>query len=222
VEWWSPLPEVWNTSAGPLSIDMAPHTVVSSGGGGLFVDHKKGEIPELKNLLRDSAVDKDPKAKRAIMERVVGYMTLGLFAWLLLLFSLLRRLRHSLLTASGCEGLDGQRACLCVVECVPRHRHVAAVQRDDYGHSHTRPGPKEDVLPVPLELCVPTVGDGAARHQHLAEGFSRPRSHGHTNALLVGSETFPTQPHAHLHSKHMRAHRWSRLVHLFMLAPLGR
>lgn len=53
---------------------MAPPAV---GSGGLFVDHKKGEIPELKNLLRDSAIDKDPKAKRAIMERVVGYMTLG-------------------------------------------------------------------------------------------------------------------------------------------------
>ncbi len=53
---------------------MAPQVAT---GGGLFVDHKKGEIPELKNLLRDSAVDKDPKAKRAIMERVVGYMTLG-------------------------------------------------------------------------------------------------------------------------------------------------
>jgi hypothetical protein len=53
---------------------MAPPAV---GSGGLFVDHKKGEIPELKNLLRDSAIDKDPKAKRAVMERVVGYMTLG-------------------------------------------------------------------------------------------------------------------------------------------------
>ena len=47
-------------------------------GGGLFVDHKKGEIPELKSLLRDSAVDKNPKQKRAVMERVVGYMTLGI------------------------------------------------------------------------------------------------------------------------------------------------
>jgi vesicle coat complex subunit len=52
--------------------------IQTSGGGGLFVDHKKGEIPELKNLLRDSAIDKDPKQKRAIMERVVGYMTLGI------------------------------------------------------------------------------------------------------------------------------------------------
>ena len=42
------------------------------------MDHKKGEIPELKNLLRDSSVDKDPKMKRAVMERVVGYMTLGI------------------------------------------------------------------------------------------------------------------------------------------------
>jgi AP-4 complex subunit beta-1 len=51
---------------------------LQSGSGGLFVDHKKGEIPELKNLLRDSSVDKDPKMKRAVMERVVGYMTLGI------------------------------------------------------------------------------------------------------------------------------------------------
>jgi len=54
-----------------------PTTPALVSGGGLFVDYKKGEIPELKNLLRDSAVDKDPKTKRALMERVVGYMTLG-------------------------------------------------------------------------------------------------------------------------------------------------
>ena len=59
--------------------DMARAHNITGTGGGLFVDHKKGEIPELKNLLRDSAVDKDPKQKRAIMERVVGYMTLGLY-----------------------------------------------------------------------------------------------------------------------------------------------
>ncbi|EKX50381.1 Adaptor protein complex 4 subunit beta [Guillardia theta CCMP2712] len=46
--------------------------------GGLFVDHKKGEVTEMKNKLRDSSIDKDPKQKRAIMERVVGYMTLGI------------------------------------------------------------------------------------------------------------------------------------------------
>lgn len=49
-----------------------------SGPSGLFVDHKKGEIPEIKQLLRDSSVDKDPKQKRSIMEKVVGYMTLGI------------------------------------------------------------------------------------------------------------------------------------------------
>ena len=32
--------------------------MVAHGGAGLFVDHKKGEIPELKALLRDSAVSK--------------------------------------------------------------------------------------------------------------------------------------------------------------------
>eukprot|EP00282_Hemiselmis_andersenii_P016122 CAMPEP_0114118816 /NCGR_PEP_ID=MMETSP0043_2-20121206/5780_1 /TAXON_ID=464988 /ORGANISM="Hemiselmis andersenii, Strain CCMP644" /LENGTH=599 /DNA_ID=CAMNT_0001211323 /DNA_START=18 /DNA_END=1814 /DNA_ORIENTATION=+ len=52
--------------------------MVVGSGVGLFVDHKKGEIPELKALLRDSSVDKDPKQKRLVMERVVGYMTLGI------------------------------------------------------------------------------------------------------------------------------------------------
>ncbi|KAJ1481640.1 armadillo-type protein, partial [Baffinella frigidus] len=47
-------------------------------GGGLFVDHKKGEIPELKAALRDPAVAKNPKQQRATMEKVVGYMTLGI------------------------------------------------------------------------------------------------------------------------------------------------
>jgi AP-4 complex subunit beta-1 len=61
-----------------LTAVMTPAPPAVGGGGGLFVDHKKGEIPELKNLLRDSAVDKDPKHKRAVMERVVGYMTLGI------------------------------------------------------------------------------------------------------------------------------------------------
>eukprot|EP00286_Rhodomonas_abbreviata_P030069 CAMPEP_0181301436 /NCGR_PEP_ID=MMETSP1101-20121128/7424_1 /TAXON_ID=46948 /ORGANISM="Rhodomonas abbreviata, Strain Caron Lab Isolate" /LENGTH=621 /DNA_ID=CAMNT_0023406743 /DNA_START=76 /DNA_END=1937 /DNA_ORIENTATION=- len=56
---------------------MAP-VAGGGGGGGLFVDHKKGEIQEIKGLLRDSSVDKDPKQKRAIMEKVVGYMTLGI------------------------------------------------------------------------------------------------------------------------------------------------
>ncbi len=33
-----------------------PNMVLAA--AGLFVDHKKGEIPELKNLLRDSSIDK--------------------------------------------------------------------------------------------------------------------------------------------------------------------
>ena len=45
---------------------------------GLFVDHKKGEVDELRKQLRDPAIDKDLKAKRNVMEKVVGYMTLGI------------------------------------------------------------------------------------------------------------------------------------------------
>jgi len=35
-------------------------------------------VTEMKSKLRDSSIDKDPMQKRAIMERVVGYMTLGI------------------------------------------------------------------------------------------------------------------------------------------------
>ena len=39
---------------------MAPASIEKMvlAAAGLFVDHKKGEIPELKNLLRDSSIDK--------------------------------------------------------------------------------------------------------------------------------------------------------------------
>lgn len=42
-----------------------------------FVDHKKGEVVELMNLLKNPTIDKDPKKKKDIIKRVIAYMTLG-------------------------------------------------------------------------------------------------------------------------------------------------
>eukprot|EP00164_Ancoracysta_twista_P001705 GFYU01002235.1.p1 GENE.GFYU01002235.1~~GFYU01002235.1.p1 ORF type:complete len:611 (-),score=160.67 GFYU01002235.1:77-1909(-) len=43
-----------------------------------FVDHKKGEVNELKAHLRNPAIDKDPQRKRDVIKRVIAYMTLGI------------------------------------------------------------------------------------------------------------------------------------------------
>lgn len=42
-----------------------------------FVEHKKGEVNELMNLLKNPSIDKDPKKKKDIIKRVIAYMTLG-------------------------------------------------------------------------------------------------------------------------------------------------
>lgn len=42
-----------------------------------FVEHKKGEVAELMNLLKNPSIDKDPKKKKDIIKRVIAYMTLG-------------------------------------------------------------------------------------------------------------------------------------------------
>ena len=42
-----------------------------------FVDHKKGEVAELMNLLKNPNVDRDINKKKDIIKRVIAYMTLG-------------------------------------------------------------------------------------------------------------------------------------------------
>jgi len=49
------------------------------GGSGYFQpDNKKGEVNELKALLRDPNVERDPKRKRDVIKKVIAYMTLGI------------------------------------------------------------------------------------------------------------------------------------------------
>lgn len=43
-----------------------------------FVDHKRGEINELKGLLRNVKIDRDRTQKREVIKKVIAYMTLGI------------------------------------------------------------------------------------------------------------------------------------------------
>ena len=44
---------------------------------GFFVDSKKGEVNELKALLKNINVERDMKRKRDVLKKVIAYMTLG-------------------------------------------------------------------------------------------------------------------------------------------------
>lgn len=55
-------------------------TMGSIGTGGApsyFVDTKKGEVNELKQLLRSQAVERDSARKKEVVKKVIAYMTLG-------------------------------------------------------------------------------------------------------------------------------------------------
>ena len=49
----------------------------SSSAPKFFVDHKKGEVAELMNLLKNPNLDRDINKKKDIIKRVIAYMTLG-------------------------------------------------------------------------------------------------------------------------------------------------
>ena len=46
--------------------------------GGVVIEHKKGEVNELKTSLRNPVIDRDPEKKREVIKRVIAYMTLGI------------------------------------------------------------------------------------------------------------------------------------------------
>ena len=43
-----------------------------------FTESRKGEINELRNLLRGFATERDPQRRRDIIKKVLAYMTLGI------------------------------------------------------------------------------------------------------------------------------------------------
>lgn len=50
----------------------------TAGGAGYFVDQKKGEVNELKQLLKNINIERDINKKRDIIKKVIAYMTLGI------------------------------------------------------------------------------------------------------------------------------------------------
>jgi vesicle coat complex subunit len=56
------------TTTGSSTVTNAPK---------FFVDHKKGEVAELMNLLKNPNLDRDINKKKDIIKRVIAYMTLG-------------------------------------------------------------------------------------------------------------------------------------------------
>lgn len=47
-------------------------------GPSYFVDHKRGEVNELKSLLSNPKIDREPERKRDVIKKVIAYMTLGI------------------------------------------------------------------------------------------------------------------------------------------------
>lgn len=43
-----------------------------------FTESRKGEINELRNLLKNFPTERDPQRKRDIIKKVIAYMTLGI------------------------------------------------------------------------------------------------------------------------------------------------
>jgi len=59
-----------------------PHHGGGPGGGAIpdsyFTESRKGEINELRTLLRGFSTERDPTQKRNIIKKVIAYMTLGI------------------------------------------------------------------------------------------------------------------------------------------------
>ena len=67
----------------PYPVSVQPPPAPGSGSVGpvpdsYFTESRKGEISELRNLLRGFGLERDPTKKRDIMKKVIAYMTLGI------------------------------------------------------------------------------------------------------------------------------------------------
>ena len=47
-------------------------------GGSFFVESRKGELKEIRRLLGDMKVQRDPKKLREVVKKVISYMTQGI------------------------------------------------------------------------------------------------------------------------------------------------
>ena len=65
-----------NRMGGPPA--TGPPSAAGAGSSYFQPDNKKGEVNELKTLLRNVSVERDPKRKRDVIKKVIAYMTLGI------------------------------------------------------------------------------------------------------------------------------------------------
>jgi len=70
----SSTPQTSNVGGGPAGTPAGGAPVPDS----YFTESKKGEVNELKTLLRNFATERDPQRKRDIIKKVIAYMTLGI------------------------------------------------------------------------------------------------------------------------------------------------
>lgn len=67
-------PYAGSTNGGGPTPPAGPGTA----GDSYFTESRKGEISELRTLLRNFSTERDPNRKRDIMKKVIAYMTLGI------------------------------------------------------------------------------------------------------------------------------------------------
>lgn len=100
------------------------------------IEHKKGEVNELKASLRNPAIDRDPEKKREVIKRVIAYMTLGIDVSKL--FSEMVMVRPPA-SPSRMQVFEARA-----------HRRAS---RSTPGDKHERSCGQEDGLPLHLQLC---------------------------------------------------------------------
>ncbi|GBG33090.1 AP-1 complex subunit beta-1 [Hondaea fermentalgiana] len=64
-----------------MATPVPPPPPASAGGrdsSSKYFDTKRGEVTDLKALLRNQAVERDPRRKREVIKKVIAYMTLGI------------------------------------------------------------------------------------------------------------------------------------------------
>jgi AP-4 complex subunit beta-1 len=75
---WGSKPATATSTPAPATTPATPAPPTGLPVPQFFVDHKKGEVNELRVLLRAVALEKDQQKKRDVIKKVIAYMTLGI------------------------------------------------------------------------------------------------------------------------------------------------
>jgi len=153
------------STSSPGGAPRGPPGAAPSPGGAAYFDasSRKGEVNELRALMKNLNVEKDPKRKRDIIKKVRPRVFLSL--------SLSLPLHH--LPLAHTPARPGHRIH------DPRHRRVSPVQRDGNGGGDARPRSEEDGVPLPVQLRPGDARPGVDVRAPLLP----PPTHTHTQPL---------------------------------------